>query len=67
MKTYRSPDVIRLGEHDYTDPSDTDHEDFEVETVVLYPEYRAGMAYHDLALVRMLRDFPEVRRVGNYV
>ncbi|XP_047470812.1 venom protease-like isoform X2 [Penaeus chinensis] len=49
----RTPSIIRLGEHDYDDPSDTRHEDYGISQIVVYPHYVSGQAYHDLALIKL--------------
>ncbi|XP_069980117.1 clotting factor G beta subunit-like [Penaeus vannamei] len=51
----RNPDVVRLGEHDYDDPSETTHEDYAISQTVVYPHYVPEQAYHDLALIKLDR------------
>ncbi|ROT70112.1 serine proteinase [Penaeus vannamei] len=48
-------DVVRLGEHDYDDPSETTHEDYAISQTVVYPHYVPEQAYHDLALIKLDR------------
>ncbi|XP_063849955.1 venom protease-like isoform X1 [Scylla paramamosain] len=51
---FESPDVVRLGEHDYQDTNDgAPHQDFDVAETVMYPGYAHPEAYHDLALLRL--------------
>ncbi|KAF2361623.1 Serine proteases trypsin domain [Trinorchestia longiramus] len=48
------PQVVRLGEHDYTNDTDgAPHEDFDIGQIELYPQYGRSGEYHDLALVRL--------------
>ncbi|XP_063849982.1 clotting factor G beta subunit-like [Scylla paramamosain] len=50
----KSPDVVRLGEHDYQHRNDgPPHEDFDVAEKVTYPGYAHPQEYHDLALLRL--------------
>ncbi|XP_047470797.1 venom protease-like isoform X2 [Penaeus chinensis] len=49
----RTPSIIRLGEHDYDDPSETEHEDYGISQIVVYPHYDSLQAYHDLALIKL--------------
>ncbi|KAK8372383.1 hypothetical protein O3P69_020972, partial [Scylla paramamosain] len=50
----KSPEVVRLGEHDYHDTNDEAlHQDFDVAETVMYPGYAHPEAYHDLALLRL--------------
>ncbi|KAK8372824.1 hypothetical protein O3P69_011819 [Scylla paramamosain] len=51
---FESPDVVRLGEHDYQDTNDgAPHQDFDVAETVMYPGYANPEGYHDLALLRL--------------
>ncbi|XP_037784049.1 LOW QUALITY PROTEIN: venom protease-like [Penaeus monodon] len=49
----RTPDIVRLGEHDYENPSETNHEDYGISQMVVYPHYIPEQAYHDLALIKL--------------
>ncbi|XP_042868134.1 venom protease-like [Penaeus japonicus] len=51
----RTPTIVRLGEHDYDDPSETAHEDYGVGHVVVDRHYVATEAYHDIALIKLDR------------
>lgn len=53
-KTFRQASVIRLGEHDTSDPNDgANPEDFGAATTIAYPEYNGTQAYHDIGLIRL--------------
>lgn len=46
--------VVRLSEHDYGDDNEGAYEiDFDVETIVYYPDFKRPEAYHDLALLKL--------------
>nr|XP_045599361.1 venom protease-like [Procambarus clarkii] len=52
--TARTVEVVRLGEHDYSDNNDgAAHEDYGVDKTLLHPEYFHPQAYHDLALIKL--------------
>jgi len=46
-------DVVRLGEHNYTDSSDTVTQDYRIERRVLHPQYSVHTGYHDMALLKL--------------
>ncbi|XP_055601081.1 serine protease snake-like [Uranotaenia lowii] len=49
------PSVVRLGETDLKDEDD-EQVDFDVEDVIMHPEYTSRRAYHDIALIKMAQD-----------
>ncbi|XP_069980483.1 venom protease-like isoform X2 [Penaeus vannamei] len=52
----RQASVIRLGEHDTSDPNDgANPEDFGAAATIAYPEYNETQAYHDIGLIRLNR------------
>lgn len=56
--------IIRLGEHDYNDDRDlASFVDIGVERVSSYPDYVEHEGYHDLALIKLVKDAP----LGRYI
>ncbi|XP_037784050.1 venom protease-like [Penaeus monodon] len=50
----RRANVIRLGEHDYSNPNDgANPEDLGVATTIAHPQYRKPQLYHDIGLIRL--------------
>ncbi|XP_055642093.1 serine protease snake-like [Toxorhynchites rutilus septentrionalis] len=47
-----SPIVVRLGEHDVLNDRDN-QADFDIEAIVLHPNYKFSSVYHDIALVKL--------------
>ena len=56
----RAPDLVRLGEHDFTSTLDnSQHLDYAVARILAHPEYRKEgpfASYHDLALIELAED-----------
>jgi len=46
-------DVVRLGEHNYTDSTDTFTLDYRIERRVIHPQYSVHTGYHDMALLKL--------------
>ncbi|XP_047470870.1 venom protease-like [Penaeus chinensis] len=50
----RRANVVRLGEHDYSNPNDgANPEDFGLATTIAYPQYSKPQLYHDIGLIRL--------------
>jgi len=63
-----APDLVRLGEYDYSDDTDARHRDFGVAEVVVHPLNKPKGGDHDLALIRLnetiqTRNNPHIRPV----
>jgi len=57
-------DIVRLGEHDYTNDYETVTSDHWIDKRVVHPEYSVHTTYHDMALLKLSR-YPMDEDQGN--
>ncbi|XP_060515950.1 serine protease snake-like [Cylas formicarius] len=50
-----APKIIRLGELDFSRSDDSEHVDYDIQQIIVHPNYRYPQKYHDIALVQSTR------------
>lgn len=47
------PTIVRLGEHNLKLRGETEIQDFEINQIIKYPNYKPPKKYHDIALLQL--------------